>query len=61
MKRHSIFGFYQPRDIKYGVLNNQGYVLTANTGAVKQWTVQTEGYEFSDAGRARVLDRGIFC
>jgi hypothetical protein len=32
--------------------------MTANTGGIKQFRQQTEGYEFTDAGRARVLDNG---
>lgn len=55
MKRHHIYSFYQPRDLKYGVINGQGYLLTANTGAMKQWTLANDGYEFSDGMRARAL------
>jgi hypothetical protein len=58
MKRHHIWSFYQPRDLKYGVINGQGYLMTANTGGIKQFRQQTEGYEFTDAGRARVLNNG---
>ncbi|XP_063435282.1 mesenchyme-specific cell surface glycoprotein-like [Mytilus trossulus] len=55
MKRHNIYSFYQPRDLKYGVINGQGYLLTANTGAMKQWSLANDGYEFSDGMRARAL------
>lgn len=58
LKRHQVYGFHQPRDLKYGVINGQGYILTANTGAIKEFRLATEGFEFTDAGRARVLNTG---
>ncbi|CAG2224927.1 unnamed protein product [Mytilus edulis] len=58
MKRHHIYSFYQPRDIKIGVVNGQSYLFTANTGAIKKFTQQTEGFDFTDAARARTLHNG---
>ncbi|XP_052101359.1 mesenchyme-specific cell surface glycoprotein-like [Mytilus californianus] len=55
LKRHHIFSFYQPRDIKIGVVNGQSYLFTANTGAIKKLTQQNEGFDFTDAARARTL------
>ncbi|VDI12091.1 Hypothetical predicted protein [Mytilus galloprovincialis] len=40
---------------RYAYISLQGYLLTANTGAMKQWTLANDGYEFSDGMRARAL------
>lgn len=59
LQRNNIWGLYQPRDIKYLNINGVSYIITADTGAMKTWTVANEGIDFTDGQRARALSIGM--
>uniref|UniRef100_A0A8W8IAW3 Choice-of-anchor I domain-containing protein n=3 Tax=Magallana gigas TaxID=29159 RepID=A0A8W8IAW3_MAGGI len=54
LRFHTVYSFYQPGKLAYGVVDGKGYLVSADTGKAKTLTTAQHGYAFSDNTRARV-------
>ncbi|XP_061168866.1 mesenchyme-specific cell surface glycoprotein-like [Saccostrea echinata] len=54
MRHHTVYSFYQPGKLAFGVIDGKGYVVSADTGRTTSYTVRDHGYAFNDFVRARV-------
>nr|XP_022331610.1 mesenchyme-specific cell surface glycoprotein-like isoform X2 [Crassostrea virginica] len=54
LRFHKVYSFFQPGKLGYGVIDGKGYLISADTGKTKSYTVANQGYAFTDAVRARV-------
>ncbi|XP_050401676.1 mesenchyme-specific cell surface glycoprotein [Patella vulgata] len=53
--RRNVRGFYQPGDVAVFVHNGEDYLITADQGAVKEYTAAVEGVDFQEAVRGRTI------
>ncbi|ESP05584.1 hypothetical protein LOTGIDRAFT_228108 [Lottia gigantea] len=56
LQRRNIQAFYQPGDMKVFQHNGEDYLLTADTGAQKQFTAVEQGVDFTESKRGRQFD-----
>ncbi|XP_062575707.1 mesenchyme-specific cell surface glycoprotein-like [Saccostrea cucullata] len=54
MRHHTVYSFYQPGKLAFGLIDGKGYVISADTGRTTSYTVNNHGYAFNDFVRARV-------
>lgn len=59
LRFHTVYSFYQPGKLAYGVVDGKGYLVSADTGKSKTLTTAQHGYAFSDNTRARVAYNGM--
>ncbi|XP_056022310.1 mesenchyme-specific cell surface glycoprotein-like [Ostrea edulis] len=53
LRHHTVYSFYQPGKLAFGLVDGKGYVLSADTGKITTYTSSSQGYDFSDALRGR--------
>ena len=61
LRFHQVYSFFQPGKLGFGVIDGKGYVISADTGKTKSYTTANQGYDFTDAVRARVAYTGNSC